>query len=56
LTTATWRELTGLFGLSHPGSVNNLLRRAERAVAESNRLRRAIEVIEQRLTKTKNEA
>jgi hypothetical protein len=39
LTTATLRELARLFGLSYPGSVSNLLRRAERAVAESSRLR-----------------
>jgi hypothetical protein len=51
LTTATLREL---FDLSHPRSVSNLLRRAERTVAESSRLRRVIEVIEQRLIKTKN--
>ena len=55
LTTATLREVAGLFGLSHLGSVSNLLRRAERTVAESSRLRRVIEVIEQRLMKTKNE-
>ena len=36
-------------------SVSNLLRRAERAVAESSRLRRVIEVLELRLIKTKNE-
>jgi hypothetical protein len=30
LTTATLRELARLFGLSYPGSVSNLLRRAER--------------------------
>ncbi len=54
LTTATLQGLAGLFGLSHPGSVSNPLRRAERAVAESSRLRRVIEVIEQRLIKTKN--
>lgn len=55
LTTATLRELAGLFGLSHLGSVSNLLRRAQRAIAESSRLRRVIEVIEQRLMKTENE-
>jgi hypothetical protein len=55
LTTATLWELAGLFDLSHPGSVSNLLRRAQRPVAESSRLRRMIEVFEQRLMKTKNE-
>ena len=55
LTTATLRELAGLFGLSHPGSVSNLLPRAEQAVPDSSPLRRVIEVIEQRLIKTKNE-
>jgi putative transposase len=55
LTTATLPEVAGLFNLSHPGSISNLLRRAEQAVADSNPLRRVIEVIEQRLMKTENE-
>jgi len=54
-TTATLRDLAESFGLNHPGSVSNLLRRADRAVAESSRLRRAIDAIQQRLKKTKNE-
>jgi putative transposase len=54
-TTATLRELAESFGLSHPGSVSNLLRRADRAVAESSRLSRAVDAIERRLTQTKNE-
>jgi hypothetical protein len=54
-TTATLRALAESFGLSHPGSVSNLLRRAERAVAESTRLRHAIDAIQNRLEKTKNE-
>jgi len=56
-TTATLRELAELFGLSHPGSVSNLLRRVDRAVAESSRLRREIDAIQLqlRLKQTKNE-
>ena len=55
-TTATLRELAESFGLSHPGRVSNLLlRRADRAIAESNHLRRAIATIQQRPGKTKNE-
>ena len=54
-TTATLRELAESFGLSHPGSVSNLLRRVDRTVAESTALRRAIDAIQQRLAKTKNE-
>ena len=56
LTAATLRELAEWFGLSHPGSAGNLLRRADRAVAESGRLRRAIDAIQRRLAETKNEA
>jgi chromosomal replication initiation ATPase DnaA len=55
LTTATLRELAELSSLNHAGSVSNLLRRADQAVAESRRLRRDIDAIQQRLRKTKNE-
>ena len=34
-TTATLRELARFFGLQHPDSVSNLVRRAERAIQES---------------------
>jgi hypothetical protein len=38
-TTATLRELSGMFGLSHPDSVSNLSRRAEQSLARSKTLR-----------------
>jgi putative transposase len=34
-TTATLRELAAAFGLSHPDSVSNLIRRAENAISLS---------------------
>ena len=45
-SSATLRELAPAFGLSHPDSVNNLVRRVDRALAESSTLRRDIEMIE----------
>ena len=54
-TTAPLRELAELFGLSHPGSVSNLLRRVDRAVAESSRLRREIDAIQLQLRLKQNE-
>jgi hypothetical protein len=38
-TTATLRELAGLFGLSHPDSVSNLVRRADKAIRDSKSVR-----------------
>ena len=55
LTTATLRELAGVFGLTHPGSVSNLLRRAENTIAKSKRLRKDVAAIQKRLMKAKNE-
>jgi len=55
LTTTTLRELAGAFGLTHPGSASNLLRRAESSITKSERLQRDIVTIRQRLTKAKNE-
>jgi REP element-mobilizing transposase RayT len=48
-TTATLRELSGLFGLTHPDSVRNLTRRAEQALANSPRLRADLKAILQNL-------
>ena len=45
-TTATLRELAELFGLGHPDSVSNLIRRAEKELAESKRLQSDLENIE----------
>lgn len=56
LTTVTLRQLAEVFGLNHPGSVSNLLRRAERALEKSKQLRDDTDAIRQYLEKTKNEA
>ncbi len=39
VTTATLRELSFPFGLSHPDSVRNLIRRAEHAMEKSKTFR-----------------
>ncbi len=48
-TTATLRELAALFGLGHPDSVSNLIRRAEKAIGQSAALKKDIEQIEKSL-------
>jgi len=48
-TTATLRELAASFGLGHPDSVSNLIRRAERAIARSASLKRDLGQIEKSL-------
>ncbi len=48
-TTATLRDLSGLFGLTHPDSVSNLTRRAEKALARSKKLRADLAKIEKQL-------
>ena len=55
LTSVTLRELASFFGLNHPGSVSNLLRRAETTIAKSKRLRKDTGSIREMLLKTKNE-
>ena len=54
LTTATLRELSATFGLNHPDSVNNLVRRVDRQLVASRELRGIIEAIQETLTKTGN--
>jgi chromosomal replication initiation ATPase DnaA len=49
LTVATLRELAEPFGLGHPDSVRNLIRRAERAIAKSNKFRKQVQRIKQEL-------
>ena len=51
-TPATLRELPAAFGLTHPDSVRNLIRRADRALLGSRRLCGKIEAIRHRLSKT----
>ena len=48
----TLRELSAAFGLTHPDSVRNLIRRADRALLGSRMLRGEIEAIRHRLPKT----
>jgi hypothetical protein len=54
LTPVTLRELSAAFGLTHPDSVRHLIRRADRALLGSRRLRDEIEAICHRLSKTEN--
>ena len=56
LTPATLRELSEAFGLTHPDSVRNLIRRVERALANSPSLRDEITLIRTALAKTENRA
>ncbi|MBV8127110.1 MAG: hypothetical protein JO114_05520 [Planctomycetaceae bacterium] len=52
LTPVTLRELLAAFGLTHPDSVLNLIRRTDRALVGSRFLRDEIEAIRHRLPKT----
>jgi hypothetical protein len=54
LTTVTLRELVVAFGLHHPDSVNNLVRRIDRQLGASRELRETIEDIQKTLAKTGN--
>ena len=54
LTPVTLRELSAAFGLTHPDSVRNLIRRVDRALLGSRPLGDEIEAIRQRLLKTEN--
>jgi REP element-mobilizing transposase RayT len=54
LTVATLRELAEPFGLGHPDSVRNLIRRAEQAMKRCSRLRKEVEDLRRMLTKTEN--
>ena len=50
-TTATLRELAAPFGLNHPDSVSNLLCRAEAQIKRSQKHRKQLAEIVQKLTK-----
>ena len=52
LTPVTLRELSAAFGLTHPDSVRNLIRRADRALLGSRLLCDEIEAIRYHLPKT----
>jgi chromosomal replication initiation ATPase DnaA len=53
-TTSTLRELASPFGLTHPDSVSNLTRRADKLIAESATARKHIAKILAVLGKTEN--
>jgi REP element-mobilizing transposase RayT len=55
LTPVTLRELSTAFGLTNPGSVENLIRRANRALLESASLRREVDAIRSSLAKINNQ-
>ena len=50
-TTATLRELATAFGLSHPDSVSNLIRRAENAICASKSQKQLLNRLEELLQK-----
>ena len=50
-TTATLRELATAFGLSHPDSVSNLIRRAQNAISGSKSKKKDLERIDELLPK-----
>jgi putative transposase len=54
LTTATLRELAAAFGLNHPDSVNNLVRRIERQLVGSRAFRERIDSLQETLAETEN--
>ena len=53
-TTTTLRELAAPFGLNHPDSVSNLIRRAEKQLAQSPKDRNLAVKIVESVTKTEN--
>ena len=55
-TTATLRELATFFGLTHPDSMSNLTRRAEKSISESPQVRKHIKRIETALAKAETRA
>ena len=54
LTPVTLRELSVAFGLTHPDSVRNLIRRADLTLFGSRRLLDEIEAIRRRCSKTED--
>ncbi len=50
-TTATLRELAPAFGLTHPDSVSNLIRRAQTAISTSKSKKLEVERVEELLRK-----
>ena len=53
-TTSTLRELSVAFGLHHPDSVSNLIRRAEAVIDQSAKVANQIKQLDELLSKTEN--
>jgi len=53
-TTSTLREPSNAFGLRHPDSVSNLIRRAEAAIIQSANIANQIKHHDELLLKTEN--
>jgi hypothetical protein len=53
-TTATLRDLAAPFGFNHPDSVSNLIRRAEKHLAQPRQDRNLAARIVETITKTEN--
>ena len=56
LVSGTLRELAPAFGVDHPDSVRNLIRRVDRAMSASRSVQKEVEVLRDRLMKTANRA
>jgi REP element-mobilizing transposase RayT len=54
LATCTLRDLAPVFGVNHPDSVRNLVRRVDRALTRSSSVRRDVATLRDRLLKTEN--
>jgi putative transposase len=56
LVSGTLRELVPAFGVDHPDSVRNLVRRVDRAMSTSRSVRKDVEALRDQLMKTANRA
>jgi chromosomal replication initiation ATPase DnaA len=55
LTSIALAQLSAAFGLGHPDSAENLVRRAKRLESESAKYRNRLKTIEQAIMKTENQ-
>ncbi len=55
LTSSTLAELSEYFGLQHPDSAANLVRRANRQIASSPKFQRKLQTLRDKLLKTENQ-
>ena len=56
LGSGTLRELAPAFGVNHPDSVRNLVRRVDRALTTSNSVRQDVATLRDQLLRTENRA